>query len=105
MAKISLIVNGNPVNANIDPVPCWCNFYARIAADRHPCRLRHVAMRRLCRASGRQGRQILHDAGGDGDGHEVRTIEGLAAMALRCIRCRRRSVSITACNAASARPA
>ncbi len=29
MAKIALIVNGSPVNANIDPVRCWCNFYAR----------------------------------------------------------------------------
>jgi len=39
------------------------------------------------------------------DGHEVRTIEGLAATARRCIRCRRHSASTTACNAASARPA
>ena len=30
MAKISLIVNGNPVNANVDPRTFWCNSCARI---------------------------------------------------------------------------
>ena len=39
------------------------------------------------------------------DGAKVTTIEGLAGRTARCIRCRRPSASITACNAASARRA
>ena len=37
------------------------------------------------------------------DGHEIVTVEGIAPTARRCIRCSRRSTTITACNAASAR--
>ena len=39
------------------------------------------------------------------DGHEILTVEGIAPDARRCIRCSRRSTTITACNAASARRA
>ena len=38
-------------------------------------------------------------------GANVMTIEGLGRRRRRCIRCRQRSASITACNAASARRA
>ncbi len=38
------------------------------------------------------------------DGHEILTVEGIAPeRRQRCIRCRRHSATITACNAASAR--
>ena len=39
------------------------------------------------------------------DGHEMLTVEGIApSRPTSCIRCRRRSATITACNAASVRP-
>ena len=39
------------------------------------------------------------------DGHEITTVEGLAPATASCIRCSRRCASVTACNAATARPA
>ena len=67
MAKISLIVNGNPVNANIDPRTLLVQFLREnLRLTGHPCRLRYLAMRRLRRASRRQGGQGLHHTGCDG---------------------------------------
>ena len=38
------------------------------------------------------------------DGHDITTVEGLRRPRQACIRCSRRCATITACNAASARP-
>src|SRR5476651_632709 len=104
MAKISLIVNGNPVNANIDPR----TLLVQLLRENLRLTGTHVG----CDTS-QCGACVVHLDGKAvkscttlavmADGHEVKTIEGLAVDGGPCIRCRRHSASITACNAASAR--
>src|SRR6202007_953151 len=69
MAKISLIVNGNPVNANVDPRTLLVQFLRE--------NLRLTGTHVGCDTS-QCGACVVHLAG-KADGHEVRTIEGLAA--------------------------
>ena len=67
MAKISLIVNGNPVNANVDPRTLLVQFLRenlRLTGTHVGCDT--SAMRRLRRASRWQSGQILYHACGDG---------------------------------------
>jgi carbon-monoxide dehydrogenase small subunit len=77
MPTVSMTVNGREVSGEVahaaGPV-----FARKSQPDRHACRVRHVAMRRLCRACRRQGGEILHHAGAQASGAEVTTIEGLA---------------------------
>src|SRR6202042_1770824 len=80
MAKISLIVNGNPVNANIDPRTLLVQFLRE--------NLRLTGTHVGCDTS-QCGACVVHLDGKAvkscttlavmADGHEVRTIEGLAA--------------------------
>ncbi len=80
MAKISLIVNGNPVNANVDPRTLLVQFLRE--------NLRLTGTHVGCDTS-QCGACVVHLDGKAvkscttlavmADGHEVRTIEGLAA--------------------------
>jgi len=80
MAKISLIVNGNPVNANVDPRTLLVQFLRE--------NLRLTGTHVGCDTS-QCGACVVHVDGKAvkscttlavmADGHEVRTIEGLAA--------------------------
>ena len=80
MAKISLVVNGNPVNANIDPRTLLVQFLRE--------NLRLTGTHVGCDTS-QCGACVVHLDGKAvkscttlavmADGHEVRTIEGLAA--------------------------
>ena len=64
MAAVSLTVNGKSVTADVDPRTLLVQLLREnLAAHRHACRLRHLAMRRLRRPCQRQGREILHRAG------------------------------------------
>ena len=74
--------------------------------DRHASRLRARRLRRLHHPARRHDRALLPDAGGAG--RRPRDHHGRRARALgdrAAARCRRRSATITACNAASARRA
>ncbi len=73
--------------------------------DRHPCGLRHHPMRLLRRPSRRQVGEILHRARRPGRGPARHHHRGGWRKAPCCIRCRRRSVAATPCNAGFARPA
>ena len=80
-AKISMTVNGQARQRQCRPPhPAGPVPARKSAADRHPCRLRHLAMRRLRRASRRQGGEVLHHARAvRPTAPKVTTIEGLAA--------------------------
>ena len=79
MVHVSMAVNGRQVSAEVDPQDPARAVPARESApDRHACRLRHLAVRRLRRPCRRRGDQVLHGAGGDLRRRDVTTIEGLA---------------------------
>ena len=75
------------------------------APDRHACRLRHLAMRRLRRPRRRPRDQVLHGARGRAATARRSRRSRASRRAASCTRCSRRSRTITACNAASARRA
>ena len=81
MAKISLIVNGNPVNANVGPPhPRWCSFCAknlRLIGTYYGCDTLQCApcVVHLDGMATKSCTTLAVMA----DGHEVKTIEGLAA--------------------------
>ena len=106
MAAVSMTVNGKPVTGDIEPRTLLVQFLRE--------NLRLTGTHVGCDTS-QCGACVVHL-----DGHAVKsctilavqaraprstTIEGLAQRTASCIRCRRRSASITACNAASARRA
>ena len=107
MAKISLIVNGNPVNANVDPR----TLLVQLLRENLRLTGTHVG----CDTS-QCGACVVHLDGKAvkscttlavmADGHEVQApSRDWRPTARRCIRCRKPSASITACSAASAPPA
>ena len=76
---VSMTVNGKAAAAEIDPAHAAGAVPAREPAPhRHACGLRHQPVRRLRRASGRPGREVLHGARRLLRRREVTTIEGLA---------------------------
>ena len=75
------------------------------APDRHACRLRHLAMRRLRRPCRRPRDQVLHRAGGELRRRAGDDDRGPRQRTASCTRCSRPSRTIMACNAASARRA
>ncbi len=77
----------------------------RIAARRHPCRLRTRRLRRLHGAARWPAGPLLPDARGAGQWPRAHDRRGARAAAAICIRSRRPCTSITACNAAIARRA
>ena len=101
-----LTVNGKAVTGEVEPRTLARPVPARAPRPhRHACRLRHQPVRRLRRPCRRLLGQELHHAGGAGRRREGHDHRGPAPTATSCIRCRRPSASITACNAASARRA
>ena len=80
MIPVSMTVNGKAVvGAGRSAHAAGAVPAREPAADRHACRLRHVAMRRLRRPCRRPGDQVLHRRWRSScDGAEVTTIEGLA---------------------------
>ena len=80
MVHVSMTVNGRRVSARCRSAHAARAVPAREPApDRHACRLRHLAVRRLRRPCRRRGDQVLHDARASScDGAHVTTIEGLA---------------------------
>ena len=106
MPAVSMTVNGKAVTADVDPRTLLVQFLrehlrltgTHVGCDTSQCgacvvHLDGIAVK-SCTTLALQA-----------DGGSVMTIEGLPRRTARCIRCRRRSASITACNAASARPA
>ena len=107
MPAVSLTVNGKAVSADRRAAhPAGAVPAREPAADRHPCRLRHLAMR-LPAWSMSTARRVKSCTmlALQADGAKVLDHRGPRRRRARCIRCRRRSARITACNAASARPA
>ena len=107
MAKISLIVNGNPVNANVDPR----TLLVQLLRENLRLTGTHVG----CDTS-QCGACVVHLDGKAvkscttlavmADGHEVQApSRGWPPTARRCIRCRKLFANTTACSAASAPPA
>ena len=74
-----------------------------LRADRHPSRLRARRVRRLHGPGRRRAGALLPDVRGAGGGRGDPHGRGPGRTATSCIRCSRRSGTITACNAASAR--
>ena len=67
MAKVEMTVNGRRSCAECEDRTLLVHFSAgESRPDRHACRLRHLAVRRLRRPCGRQGGEELHHAGGPG---------------------------------------
>ena len=106
MPAVSMTVNGKAVTADVDPRTLLVQFLRE--------NLRLTGTHVGCDTS-QCGACVVHVDGKavksctmlalQAEGANVMTIEGLAARTARCIRCRRRSARITACSAASARPA
>ena len=106
MPAVSMTVNGKAVTADVDPRTLLVQFLRE--------NLRLTGTHVGCDTS-QCGACVVHVDGIavksctmlalQAEGANVPTIEGLARRTARCIRCRRRSARITACSAASARPA
>ncbi len=102
-----LTVNGKAVTADVDPRTLLVEFLrenlrltgTHVGCDTSQCgaclvHLDGAAVKSCTTLAVQAGRRL-----------EITTIEGLAVRRRSCIRCRRRSARITACNAASVRPA
>ena len=106
MPQVSLTVNGKPVSVEVE----GRTLLVQLLREQLGLTGTHVG----CDTS-QCGACVVHVDGKSvksctmlavqADGAQVTTIEGLARPTARCTRCRRRSASITGCNAASARPA
>ena len=71
MPAVSMTVNGKAVTGDVEPRTLLVQFLREhLRPHRHPCRLRHHAVRRLRRARRRQGGEVLHHARGAGRGRE-----------------------------------
>ncbi len=103
--QVSITVNGEPVSPRHRAAPAARALHPRHPGpDRHPLGLRHVQLRRLRRADGRQADQVLHHAGRDVRGPrdpDRRVARGRWPPGSRC---RWASTSATRCSADSARP-
>ena len=106
LAAVSITVNGKPVTVDVDPR----TLLVQLLREQLQLTGTHVG----CDTS-QCGACVVHVNGQaiksctvlalQLEGADVLTIEGLAAADDLCIRCRRRSARITACNAAIGRPA
>ena len=106
MASVSLTVNGKAVTADVDPRTLLVQFlreHLRLTGTHVGCDTTQcgACVVHLNGVSTKSCTTLVLQA----DGGTVTTIEGLAAPDGPLHRCRRRSVRITVCNAASAPPA
>ena len=63
MPEVSMTVNGRAVRSAVEGRTMLVDFLRETArSDRHACRLRHDAVRRVCRARERPGYEVVHHA-------------------------------------------